>query len=108
MEDRQQPKAVPSGTTAGPAGWRDHLAAAPAEFAAAVPGLMLCIVITAAAMLMQNWEEQAFGHAYVEALVIAILLGIAIRSFWHPGDIWDTGITFSAKTLLEIAVALLG
>jgi uncharacterized integral membrane protein (TIGR00698 family) len=108
MEDRQQPKAVLNGATAGPAGWRDHLASAPAGFAAAVPGLMLCIVITATAMLMQNWEEQAFGHAYVEALVIAILLGIAIRSFWQPGDIWDTGITFSAKMLLEIAVALLG
>ena len=108
MEDRQQPKAVRNGTTAGPVSWRDHLASAPAEFAAAVPGLTLCIAITATAMLVQNWEEQAFGHAYVEALVIAILLGIALRSFWQPGDIWDAGISFSAKTLLEIAVALLG
>jgi uncharacterized integral membrane protein (TIGR00698 family) len=59
-------------------------------------------------MVLQNWEEAAFGHPYVEALVIAILLGIAIRGFWQPGEIWHAGISFSAKTLLEIAVVLLG
>jgi uncharacterized integral membrane protein (TIGR00698 family) len=107
MEDRQRPEAAASGETA-PADWRDRLASAPADMAAVVPGLILCIVITAIAMLLQNWEEQAFGHPYVEALVIAILLGIAIRSFWQPGDIWGAGISFSAKTLLEIAVVLLG
>jgi uncharacterized integral membrane protein (TIGR00698 family) len=108
MEDQQEPKAGLDSTKASPVGWRDHLASAPAGFVAVVPGLMLCTVIAATAMLTQNWEEQAFGHPYVEALVIAILLGIAIRSFWQPGDIWGAGITFSAKTLLEIAVALLG
>jgi uncharacterized integral membrane protein (TIGR00698 family) len=108
MEDRQQPKAVPSGMTAGPFSWRDHLASAPANIAANVPGLILCIFITAVAMSVQNWEEAAFGHPYIEALVIAILLGIAIRSFWQPGDIWSAGISFSARTLLEIAVVLLG
>jgi uncharacterized integral membrane protein (TIGR00698 family) len=107
MEDRQQPEAAASGETAA-VGWRDRLASAPAEMAAVVPGLILCIVITAIATLLQNWEEQAFGHPYVEALVIAILLGIAVRSFWQPGEIWHAGVSFSAKTLLEIAVVLLG
>ncbi len=69
---------------------------------------MLCIVVTVISMVVQNWEERAFGHPYIEALVIAILLGIAIRSFWQPGGIWNAGIWFSAKTLLEIAVVLLG
>src|SRR3954469_23759881 len=100
MDDRQEPHS--------PLRWRDHLAAAPAEFAAVVPGMMLCIFITAVAMVLQNWEEAAFGHAYIEALVIAILLGIAIRGFWQPGELWHAGISFSAKTLLEIAVVLLG
>jgi uncharacterized integral membrane protein (TIGR00698 family) len=105
MEDRQQPEAVASGETAN---WRNRFASAPAGLTAAVPGLMLCIAITVVAMLLQNWEEQAFGHPYVEALVIAILLGIAVRGFWQYGDIWSAGISFSAKTLLEIAVVLLG
>jgi uncharacterized integral membrane protein (TIGR00698 family) len=108
MEDRQEPQTARDGATVSPLRWREHLAAAPAEFAAVVPGLMLCIFITAVAMVLQNWEEAAFGHPYVEALVIAILLGIAIRGFWQPGDIWHAGISFSAKTLLEIAVVLLG
>jgi uncharacterized integral membrane protein (TIGR00698 family) len=107
MENRQEPEPAANGETAA-GGWRDHLASAPADVVAIVPGLILCIAITAIAMIMQSWEEQAFGHPYVEALVIAILLGIAIRSFWQPGDIWGTGISFSAKTLLEIAVVLLG
>jgi uncharacterized integral membrane protein (TIGR00698 family) len=105
MEDRQQSEAAASGETAS---WRDRLASTPAGVVAVVPGLILCIVITAISMLLQNWEEAAFGHPYVEALVIAILLGIAIRSFWQPKEIWSAGISFSAKTLLEIAVVLLG
>jgi uncharacterized integral membrane protein (TIGR00698 family) len=108
MQDRQEPQTARDGATVGPLNWRDHLAAAPAEFAAVVPGLMLCIFITAVAMVLQNWEEAAFGHPYVEALVIAILLGIVIRGLCEPGDIWHAGISFSAKTLLEIAVVLLG
>src|SRR3954462_9295360 len=108
MEDRQEPQTARDGATVSPLPWRDYLAAAPAEFALVVPGLMLCIFITAAAMVLQHWEEAAFGHPYVEALVIAILLGIAIRGFWQPGELWHAGISFSAKTLLEIAVVLLG
>src|SRR3954466_4014603 len=106
MEEQQ--RSMRGGTAASPSKWRHQLAAGPAGFASLVPGLMLCILITAAAMVLQNWEETAFGHPYVEALVIAILLGIALRSFWEPGDIWQAGISFSAKTLLEIAVVLLG
>src|SRR3954453_6060675 len=105
MQDRQQPKNSASGNIA--ATWRDRLATAPSGVAV-LPGLMLCIAVTALASLLQHWEEAAFSHPYVEALVIAILLGIAIRSVWQPGDIWHAGISFSVKTLLEIAVLLLG
>ena len=57
---------------------------------------------------MQNGEERALGHPYVEALVVAILLGMAIRTAWTPGPAWGRGIAFSAKQLLEVAVMLLG
>jgi len=97
MEDRQQQHSVRDGTTASPSNWRDHLASAPSRFAAVLPGLMLCIGITAVAMVLQDWEEAAFGHPYVEALVIAILLGIALRSCWQPQEIWHAGISFSAR-----------
>jgi uncharacterized integral membrane protein (TIGR00698 family) len=105
---KEQQRSVRDGVAAGPSDWRRHLAAAPAGFITVLPGVMLCIGITALAMVLQNSEEAAFGHPYVEALVIAILLGIALRSFWQPQQIWQAGISFSAKTLLEIAVVLLG
>ncbi len=72
------------------------------------PGLGLCIAITAAAALLQGLEARLFGRAWLEALVIAILLGTAVRAAWAPGPRWQAGIGFGAKTLLEFAVLLLG
>ena len=89
-------------------GWHARLAAAPSDVINVVPGLLVCFAVTAIAVVLQGVEEQILGHPYIEALVVAILLGIAVRSVWQPGDIWQSGISFSAKTLLEIAVMLLG
>ncbi|WP_035723120.1 putative sulfate exporter family transporter [Bradyrhizobium sp. ARR65] len=75
---------------------------------AALPGVALCLLITVTSLAIQRLEERLFGHPYVEALVIAILLGMAVRSFWRPPERWQIGIAFSAKQLLEIAVTLLG
>ncbi len=71
-------------------------------------GLALCAVLTLAAVAIQALEVRAVGHPYVEAIVLAILLGTAIRTFWEPGRRCSAGIAFSAKQLLEVAVALLG
>ena len=73
-----------------------------------VPGTLVCIAITLFAIGAQYIEERELSHPYVEALVLAIILGIVVRSFWQPGPIWRPGINFSAKLLLEIAVMLLG
>ena len=73
-----------------------------------LPGVALCVGLTAVAKLLEQAEVDAFGQPYLEGLVIAILLGVAIRTVWKPGPMWASGISFSAKTLLEIAVVLLG
>ncbi|MBS0473287.1 MAG: YeiH family putative sulfate export transporter [Proteobacteria bacterium] len=73
-----------------------------------LPGLVLCVAITALAMLLQRLEVRLFGRAWVEALVLAILAGTAVRTVWTPDERWQPGIGFSAKLLLEIAVVLLG
>ncbi|WP_454622366.1 YeiH family protein [Bradyrhizobium cenepequi] len=73
-----------------------------------LPGIVLCGAITVVALGVQHLEEEAFDHPYVEALVIAILLGMAIRTAWNPSERWRSGIAFSAKQLLEVAVVLLG
>ena len=75
---------------------------------AVVPGIALCTLVTLASIGLQRLEERAFAHPYVEALVIAMLLGMAVRAAWNPSERWRTGIAFSAKQLLEIAVMLLG
>lgn len=73
-----------------------------------LPGTLLCAAIAAAAIALQAFEVAVFGHPYVEALVLAILIGTLIRTFWDPPAPWREGIAFSAKTLLEVAVMLLG
>jgi uncharacterized integral membrane protein (TIGR00698 family) len=73
-----------------------------------LPGIALCVAVTLIAIALEKIEVGLAGHAYLEALVIAILVGVAIRAFWTPGPAWQDGIGFSAKTLLEIAVVLLG
>ena len=73
-----------------------------------LPGVGLSIAVSAAAMLVQAAEERMFGRAWLEALVLAILLGALLRSVWTPAPLWRDGVAFAAKTLLEAAVALLG
>ena len=73
-----------------------------------MPGIALCFAITAAAIGLQAAEERSVGHPYVEALVIAILLGVALRTAWEPNERFRAGIAFGAKQFLEVAVALLG
>jgi uncharacterized integral membrane protein (TIGR00698 family) len=75
---------------------------------ARIPGLLLTIAVSIGAFGLQFIEARVFGHVWLEALVLAILLGTAVRSLWTPGDRWHAGIGFSAKILLEIAVVLLG
>ena len=78
------------------------------QIAALLPGVGLCLFITGAAVEVQVLEERGLGHPFVEALVAAILLGILVRTVWIPSELWQAGIAFSAKQLLEAAVALLG
>jgi uncharacterized integral membrane protein (TIGR00698 family) len=73
-----------------------------------LPGVLLCIAITIAAMLLQAVEVRFAGEAYLEALVLAILIGVAVRTAWRPATPFIAGIAFSAKFLLECAVVMLG
>ncbi len=72
------------------------------------PGIALCGAISVAGYALQMLEMQTLGRAWIEALVLTILVGAAVRTAWTPGAEWKRGIDFSAKLLLEIAVVLLG
>lgn len=73
-----------------------------------LPGLILCGAVTVAGYGLQQVELAVSGRAWIEALVLAIIVGAAVRTVWTPGARWTPGINFSAKLLLEIAVVLLG
>jgi uncharacterized integral membrane protein (TIGR00698 family) len=73
-----------------------------------LPGILLCTVITVAATLLEAVEVHFLGEPYLESLVLAILLGVAIRTVWKPEPKWIPGIAFCAKFVLECAIVMLG
>jgi uncharacterized integral membrane protein (TIGR00698 family) len=73
-----------------------------------IPGLIACVAVALAAVAVQALEVRLFGRGWIDAIVLAILIGAAIRSVWTPPAAIRPGIEFSARTLLEIAVVLLG
>ncbi|GLJ00089.1 hypothetical protein Sbs19_39060 [Sphingobium sp. BS19] len=75
---------------------------------ALLPGVGLCLAVTGSAYALEAGERALAGKAWLEALVLAILIGTAVRSLWTPDERWHEGIAFSAKYLLEVAVVLLG
>lgn len=73
-----------------------------------IPGLALTVGVTLVSIVAADAEAALFGRDWLEPLVLAILIGTAVRSLWTPSRRWFAGIDFSAKTLLEVAVLLLG
>ena len=78
------------------------------RFRALLPGLALCTAVTVVASALALAEDRLLGRAWLESLVLAILLGMAVRTLWSPDDSFKPGIAFAAKFLLEAAVVLLG
>ena len=72
------------------------------------PGIILCCIISLIAILLERLELVLFGQAWLESLVLAILVGAIFRTAKTLPKQYAEGIGFSAKILLEIAVALLG
>ena len=73
-----------------------------------LPGLLLCAAVTLAALALERVEAAVLGRAWLEALVLAILVGTVVRTVWSPSKRWTIGVSFGAKQLLEVAVVLLG
>jgi uncharacterized integral membrane protein (TIGR00698 family) len=73
-----------------------------------VPGIALAAIVGLLSIGVAAAETRAFGHPIVEGLVVAILLGMVIRTLWTPPARIEPGIQFTAKELLEVAVLLLG
>lgn len=85
-----------------------RIAAVPAAVRRLAPGIALCGAVALAALLLKRAEAALFGQAWLGTLVLAILLGTVVRTAWRPAARFRAGIAFSGRTLLEVAVMLLG
>lgn len=73
-----------------------------------LPGVLLCSVIGVVSAIVATVETRLLGHPVIEALVVAILLGVVTRAAWRLPAFTDAGVTFTAGRVLEVAVFLLG
>jgi len=73
-----------------------------------LPGIALAAAVSLASVGVASVEARVFGHPIIEALVVAILLGMVVRTFWTPPALFDAGVRFTGKQVLEVAVFLLG
>ncbi len=78
------------------------------RFTSLAPGLLLCAAVTGIAYAVEAVEHVLFGRSWLEALVLAIVIGTVVRSLRTPHTRWLPGIGFSGRYLLEAAVVLLG
>ena len=72
------------------------------------PGLALCLLVAAIAYGVATALHRVVGAASLEPLVLAILIGIGLRSILGRREGLEPGIEFGSKTLLELAIVLLG
>lgn len=73
-----------------------------------LPGLALTCAVAVVAYAGEHVELSLLGGRWLESLVLAIALGIAVCTVKPLKPAMRPGIDFSAKTLLEIAIVLLG
>ncbi|MBI3789645.1 MAG: putative sulfate exporter family transporter [Gemmatimonadetes bacterium] len=72
------------------------------------PGILLAALVGLAAVGLAELEVRRFGHAVVEGLVLAIVLGMIVRTAWALPAGVEAGVRFTAQRVLEVAVLLLG
>lgn len=73
-----------------------------------LPGLAAAIGVTLLAFAVERLEAVLFGYPWVDALVLAILIGVAGNSLFGMPKAAVAGVKFASKTLLEWAIVLLG
>ena len=73
-----------------------------------VPGIVASLVVSVAAVAIGWGEEAVFRRAIIEPLVLAILIGMAVRTLRGDRPAEEPGVRFVAKPVLEVAVFLLG
>ena len=85
-----------------------ELGHAPSEIQQLGPGLAVALVVSLLAVAGGWIEERMFGRAVIEPLVLAILVGMGARTIAGEWPRGEAGVRFVSKSVLEVAVLLLG
>src|ERR1700712_3067582 len=83
-------------------------ASTPSRLIGLAPGVLAAAVVSLVSVAGGAVEERLFGRAIIEPLVLAIVIGMIVRTIAGTQPRAEAGIRFVAKDLLEIAVFLLG
>jgi len=72
-----------------------------------LPGVTACVLVALVSVLLADGLTAMLGRTVIEAIVLALVLGIALRAL--PGRAaLAPGATFVAKPVLELGVAFVG
>jgi uncharacterized integral membrane protein (TIGR00698 family) len=72
------------------------------------PGLALAVGVAALAMAAEWLQQAVFSVRYVDGLVLAIVAGTFIHTGLGLASRLRPGVQFASRTLLEVAIVLLG
>jgi uncharacterized integral membrane protein (TIGR00698 family) len=72
------------------------------------PGILICVGAALVAQVLHVVESSLFNDAWLDAIVIALVVGFATRSIFGLHERFVPGVAFTSKQLLEFAVMLLG
>ncbi|GBQ61488.1 hypothetical protein AA103196_0039 [Ameyamaea chiangmaiensis NBRC 103196] len=73
-----------------------------------LPGVTLCFGLAIVAYGGQALEARWLGRAWLEALNLALLTGIAVRTRFLPGPALTPGIACCARLFLNVAIVMMG
>lgn len=73
-----------------------------------VPGVLVATAVALASVAIAGVETRLLGSPVIEALVVALVLGMLVRALWRPNPSFEPGIRFGGKQVLELSVAILG
>jgi len=73
-----------------------------------VPGVLVTAAVALASIAIAGVETRLFGSPVIEALVVALLVGMIVRLVWRPSPRFEPGIRLGGKQVLELSVAILG
>jgi uncharacterized integral membrane protein (TIGR00698 family) len=73
-----------------------------------LPGLAAAVAVAVVSVAIGGTQAALLGQVYIEPLVVALLLGIALRNLARERPAVRPGASFAAKQVLEVGVVVLG